>query len=244
MRFRIITYNIHKGIGGIDRHYRLERIIETIAHYSPDIVLLQEVDDGVPRSRHDRQVEILAEALGFPHHAYQRNVHLKKGHYGNAVLSRYPLRHTGHVDLSVPMKKRRQALVTRCLLSVEGHQRTAIITNVHLGLSSIERRIQLRRLLSHVLLTRHERHTPILVGGDFNDVWNNLGKRVMYPAGYSSAGRMIRTFPARMPMRPLDHIFVRGTLSVENAYAGHTRLATAASDHLPLVAEVRVELRR
>lgn len=112
MRFRIITYNIHKGIGGLDRRYRLERIIETIAHYTPDIVLLQEVDDGVPRSRHDRQAEVLADSLGFRHFAYQRNVHLKKGHYGNAVLSRYPLHQTGHVDLSVPMKKRRRALVT------------------------------------------------------------------------------------------------------------------------------------
>ncbi|MFW6170775.1 MAG: endonuclease/exonuclease/phosphatase family protein [Planctomycetota bacterium] len=240
MHLRIITYNIHKGIGGIDRRYRLERIIETIAHYAPDIALLQEVDDGVPRSRHDRQVEVLADALGFTHHVYQRNVHLKKGHYGNAILSRYPLQDTGHVDLTIPMKKRRRALVTRCVLSVDGHQRTAIVTNVHLGLAAIERRIQLRRLLSHALLTRHERHTPIVVGGDFNDVWGSLGKRVMYPAGYSSAGKMIRTFPARIPMRALDHIFVRGAVSVENAYAGHTRLAVAASDHLPLVVNVRL----
>ena len=42
MRFRIITYNIHKGIGGVDRRYRLQRIIETIAHYRPDIALLRE----------------------------------------------------------------------------------------------------------------------------------------------------------------------------------------------------------
>ena len=51
MRFRIVTYNIHKGIGGIDRRYRPERIAETLAHYEPDIVFMQEVDDGVPRSK-------------------------------------------------------------------------------------------------------------------------------------------------------------------------------------------------
>ena len=56
MQFRLVTYNIHKGIGGVDRLYRPERIVETLAHYQPDIVLLQEVDDGVPRSRHHRQV--------------------------------------------------------------------------------------------------------------------------------------------------------------------------------------------
>src|SRR4029077_3714533 len=42
MRFQLITYNIHKGIGGIDRRYRPERIIEALGHYHPDVVLLQE----------------------------------------------------------------------------------------------------------------------------------------------------------------------------------------------------------
>ena len=47
IKIRVLTYNIHKAIGGVDRRYRPERIIETIGHYQPDIVLLQEVDDGV-----------------------------------------------------------------------------------------------------------------------------------------------------------------------------------------------------
>ena len=57
MRFRLMTYNIHKGIGGVDRRYRPERIIEAGAHCEADIVLLQDVVDGVPRSRNHRPVE-------------------------------------------------------------------------------------------------------------------------------------------------------------------------------------------
>src|SRR4029079_605985 len=87
-RFRLLTYNIHKGIGGLDRRYDLARIVETIAHYQPDVALLQEVDDGVPRSHLHCQVDMLAEALALPHRGYQRNVALKIGHYGNALLSR------------------------------------------------------------------------------------------------------------------------------------------------------------
>src|SRR5580765_5233329 len=49
MRFHLVTYNIHKGIGGVDRRYRPERIVEALQHHRPDLVLLQEVDDGVPR---------------------------------------------------------------------------------------------------------------------------------------------------------------------------------------------------
>jgi endonuclease/exonuclease/phosphatase family metal-dependent hydrolase len=105
MQLRLVTYNIHKGIGGIDRRYRPERIIETLQHYQPDIVLLQEVDDGVPRSRGDRQVDLFADAMELPHHAYQRNVNLTKGYYGNAILSRFPLSDVQNIDLSIPMKK-------------------------------------------------------------------------------------------------------------------------------------------
>ena len=59
--FRIVTYNIHKGIGGLDRRYRPERIIETLTRYQPDIVLMQEVDCMVPRSNCDNQVELFAD---------------------------------------------------------------------------------------------------------------------------------------------------------------------------------------
>ena len=116
MDFRLLTYNIHKGIGGVDRRYRPERIIETIAHCEPDIVCLQEVDDGVPRSRHDRQVDLLGDALDLPHRLYQRNVSLRKGCYGNAILSRFPLSDAQDLDLSITLKKRRRAIACHCRL--------------------------------------------------------------------------------------------------------------------------------
>ena len=106
MHFRVMTYNIHKGIGGVDRRYRPERVIEAIAHCKPDIVFLQEVDDGVPRSRNHKQVNLIGDALNFPHRAYQRNVALSEGHYGSAILSHFPLSNVHHLELTVPLKKR------------------------------------------------------------------------------------------------------------------------------------------
>ncbi|MGI9428758.1 MAG: endonuclease/exonuclease/phosphatase family protein, partial [Bythopirellula sp.] len=126
MRFRVVTYNIHKGIGGVDRRYRLERIVETLQHFEADIVCLQEVDDGVPRSRREDQAKVLSESLAMPYLAYQRNVRLKQGCYGNAILSRFPLADITHVDLTVPLKKRRRALLTHCRLHFAGHRRTVL----------------------------------------------------------------------------------------------------------------------
>jgi len=237
MHFRLLSYNIHKGIGGIDRRYDLERIVDTIKHYQPDVALLQEVDHGVPRSRHHKQAEVLAEATGLEHLAYQRTVTLRVGHYGNAILSRYPLEDQAHVDLTLRPKKRRGALVARWRVPVDGHSRSMTLVNLHLGLSGFERQWQLARLFraSHLDESRHR--VPLVIGGDFNDFWNSLGRRVMQPAGFLSAEPAVRTFPARLPLRPLDRVFFRGELRPLHVYAGHTDLARQASDHLPLVVD-------
>jgi endonuclease/exonuclease/phosphatase family metal-dependent hydrolase len=237
MHLRLLSYNIHKGIGGVDRRYDLTRIIETINFYQPDIALLQEVDEGVPRSLGHGQVEMLAAATQLHCSAFQRNVRLKVGHYGNAILSRFPLHDTVEFDLTLAPKKRRGALVTRCSVPVGGHTKTLVIANVHLGLAGFERQIQLRRLLADHCLTALRRRTPLVIAGDFNDVWNSIGRRVMHMAGFQPAGGVIRTFPAAMPLRPLDRVFYRGDLLALRTFAGHTQTARRASDHLPLVAE-------
>ena len=62
----VATYNIHKGIGGRDRRYRLERVVEVIAAEQPDVILLQEVDRHVRRSRFDDQPKLLARHFEDP----------------------------------------------------------------------------------------------------------------------------------------------------------------------------------
>ncbi|MFC1757977.1 endonuclease/exonuclease/phosphatase family protein [Planctomycetota bacterium] len=243
MRLKVLTYNIHKGIGGVDRKYSLERIIEVIQHYSPDVALLQEVDDGVPRSRRHRQVDLLAERLGFAHTAFQPNVKLRQGKYGNAILSHVSIRDVVDVDLTVGPKKRRRAQVARLHVEEHGHSRTVVVANLHLGLAGFERRMQLKRLFEETAVSRTHAETPMIVGGDFNDVWGSLGATMMTPRGLESATRHARTFPAALPLRALDAIYFRGEINLDHAYPGHLKLAKQASDHLPLVAEFEVPFR-
>ena len=175
-----MTWNIHKGIGGVDRSYRPQRIVDAIAHCDPDIAMLQEVDDGVPRSRFHRQVDYLGDALKLPHRAYQRNVTLSKGHYGNAILSRYPLHDISHLDLTVPLKKKRRGLCAHCRLHINGRTRTVVLFNCHLGLAAFERRMQLRRFIESDQLKHTRKNTPFIICGDFNDVWGKKDKVVHF----------------------------------------------------------------
>src|SRR5690606_34527524 len=88
MRIRVVCWNIHKGIGGIDRRYDLDRIIDAILEEEPDVALLQEVADGMPQLRFEDQAWLLSEGLEMPHIAYGPEHRFSRGGYGNLILSR------------------------------------------------------------------------------------------------------------------------------------------------------------
>jgi endonuclease/exonuclease/phosphatase family metal-dependent hydrolase len=115
-----------------------------------------------------------------------------------------------------------------------------VVANVHLGLAGFERRLQLRKLLDSEIIRHTHRRTPLIVGGDYNDVWGTLGKNVMHPAGFAAAGEHILTYPAALPARALDRIFYRGELISGHAFASRLKIARHASDHLPLVADFQL----
>jgi endonuclease/exonuclease/phosphatase family metal-dependent hydrolase len=243
VRLRLLTYNIHKCIGGLDRRYRPERTVEAIGHYAPDVVLLQEVDAGARRSNYDRQVDRLGEALGLRHRIWFPNVSLRDGGaYGNAILSRFPIHHAHNHDLTVGTRKRRSVLHARIRVRVphSSRVRTVHVFNMHLGLLEADRRRQLVRFLdSHPFVNMHAR-TPVMVAGDFNDLYGSLGGRLLLPAGFRGMRTPVRTFPAYAPLRALDTVFVRGDLQIRRAMPGRTDVARRASDHLPLVCDLEL----
>jgi len=240
MRLRVLSYNIHKCIGGVDRRYHPERVAEGIHKLEADVLLLQEVDDGVPRSNHDSQVDVLGELLGMKHRSWFPNVDVRGGgRYGNAILSRYPLIESTNIDLSIRWKKKRSCLHGVIRVRHDDVDRTVHVFNMHLGLARFERRIQLRTFLdSHPFAHLHH-ETPVVVGGDLNDVYGRLGE-LLRPAGFRGMERRPLTFPAWGPVRALDAIFVRGGVDFMKLARCDSELARRASDHRPLVADIRL----
>ena len=53
--------------------------------------------------------------------------------------------------------------------------------------------------------------------------------------------RRRRTYPGVFPVVHLDHIYYEGTVEVVKLELPRTRLSLMASDHLPLVADLRIE---
>src|SRR5690606_16477100 len=147
MRIRVVCWNIHKGIGGVDRRYDLDRIIDAILEQEADIVLLQEVAEGMPQLRFEDQAWLLSERLEMPHLDYGPEHRFSRGGYGNVILSRYPLTDIHHIDLRIGNRKKRGVISARTHVRMEGHTRSVVLFNLHLGLAGSERAEQLSRFL-------------------------------------------------------------------------------------------------
>ena len=111
LNIRLVTWNVHKCVGGLDRRYDAARTSAVLEAQSPDVVLLQEVSQGGRWYQHERQVDVLGDALGMSHRSYFVNVKFgpKRGEYGNAILSRFPITSTDNIDLTIAGKKSRSA---------------------------------------------------------------------------------------------------------------------------------------
>ncbi len=240
MRLRVVTWNIHKGIGGVDRRYRLDRTVSVLASLHPDIALLQEVAEGMPRCGLDDQLQELSTGLEMRHVAYGAEHRFRVGGYGNAILSKFPLTDSTRIDLTIGRRKQRGLVKTRAHAKLEHGTRSVVVFNLHLGLSGSERATQHERFLECHPFAHLHKDTPLVVGGDFNDVWASLGQRFLEPAGFVRACKLVPTFPAALPLRPLDGLWVRGAIRVVSAHPVRTGLATSASDHLPIVADLEV----
>lgn len=240
MRLQVVSWNIHKGIGGVDRRYRIDRVVAVLAECAPDVALLQEVTDGLPRAAFHDQAELLAEALGMEHVCFGPQHRFAIGGYGNAILSRFPITGVDEIDLTIGRRKRRGAIGAHLRVKVGSHTKTVVLWNLHLGLAGSERDLQLERFLAAPAIGRIHQPTPVVVGGDLNDLWGSLGPRFLAPAGFQRVGRIENTFPATFPLRPLDGIFVRGSVHAHGCNALKSALTRQASDHLPLCAKLEL----
>jgi endonuclease/exonuclease/phosphatase family metal-dependent hydrolase len=226
VRLRVLTYNIQFG-RGIDRRIDIERIADMVASFDPDILALQEVDVNHERSGNIDQAATIAKKLGLE---LAFGATIDRGHqrFGNATLTRLPIREIRHVALpryQHPRATPRAALVTR--LSWNGFDLSMI--NAHLSVLFRERPAQA------AALARELDGSHAVVAGDWNCTPWSPAFRTIRRQLHSHASH--RSFPSQLPIVPIDHIGVRGPLRIVRSGTWRGPHPTA-SDHLPVFAEV------
>lgn len=233
----IASYNIHRGVG-MDRRRDLDRIADVIVETGADVIGLQEVirADGNLDPEAD-QAAYLAGRLKMELVMGETRTYGESGTYGNAVLTRLPVVGSARVDLSRGLREPRGCV--RVDVSVDGL--SVHIFNCHFGLAFRERREQLELLESFIRAGACE--GPRVVMGDFNEWHRGPVTRGLRLEFSSPMRRMRRTHPAVFPLFKLDRIYWDVELEGEEFHVHRSRLARMASDHLPVVARLRVRPR-
>jgi len=231
---RVATYNIHR-CRGLDGRTRPDRIAAVLKSIDADVIALQEVIGPGPTT--GGHAEELGAMLGMGW--VMAPARQLRGHqFGNAVLSRLPI--SQHLEHDLSWKTCEARRMQR--VDIAAPACTLHLYNVHLGTAILERRHQAQRLAAIV----SDRHTsgPKLVLGDFNE-WmrglaTNLLSEKMHAVDLRNYLKRKRTYPGFLPILHLDHIYYAGKIEIVGVELPRTRLAMVASDHLPLVADVRI----
>ncbi len=166
----------------------------------------------------------------------------RRGHqFGNAVLSRLPI--TQHLEHDLSWKTCEPRRMQR--VDISAHGATLHLYNVHLGTAILERRSQAQRL-AIIVCDRHVTG-PKLVLGDFNEWMRGLATSLLNEKlrsvdlrDFLRRKRTQRTYPGLFPILHLDRIYYAGRVEIVGVELPRTRLSLVASDHLPLVADVRL----
>lgn len=237
--FRVTTYNIHK-CQGLDRRVRPRRIAQVLKEIDADVVALQEVVGMDEAEREHNQVHAIADELGMDFRIGE-NRRLRGGAYGNAVLSRLPIVNDKNHDLTCRRYEPRGCL--EVTIQIDPAE-VLCLFNVHLGTGFFERRYQAHRLFE-VIGDHTSLSSARIVLGDFNEWTRGLTTRLMSFHLNSAEpeqrlGRA-RTYPGVFPILHLDHVYYNSLLKLDQVSVHRSRLALAASDHLPIVADFTLE---
>jgi endonuclease/exonuclease/phosphatase family metal-dependent hydrolase len=240
-RFKVVTYNVHR-CKGIDGRTTVTRIVEVLKEIDADIIALQEVYTKKGAEGEADQAEFIAQALMMDC-IMGPTVINDTYEYGNIILTRLPLLLHNHHNISVYHREPRGCLQADLLLG----DHVLHIFNAHFGTAYLERVRQakaLRALFARTILANNQASGFRILLGDFNDWFPGRASRLLrdelYDASYRQ--RRNRTHPCLLPLFKLDKIFVEPSLHLDKSYVHRSALARIASDHLPLVAQLRLPL--
>ncbi|TCP44236.1 endonuclease/exonuclease/phosphatase family protein [Rhodovulum marinum] len=224
---RLASYNIRKAVG-LDWKRDAGRTLDVINEIGADAVVLQEADKRLGARPAALPREMIARETDFTVADLAPNA-VSLGWHGNAVLVRRGLAVTAAERLALPGLEPRGAVLVRL-----GEGPGAItVVGVHLALMRRWRLRQLHTIRARFCETESAR-TVIL--GDFNEWSETRGFepladrfRVVAPG---------KTFHASRPRAGLDRIAHGHGLALGAAGVHETPRARAASDHLPIWADM------
>lgn len=243
----LMTFNLHQGFAN-DGVLDPQGLVDVLAAADANVVVLQEGDTPRFTSGNLDAAGYLAAKLGY-HQAYGQPTRAQA--FGGSLLSRFPIREWTTRELPSESDDR---WYVEARLDVAG--KDVWVYAIHLSLPHEDRIAQTRALLEQAathagprvlagdfnscpggLCPDYEEGVPddvyARIGAEYEDAWTAAGNAVDDPAGY--------TYDATAPFMRIDHVFVSHDISVTSVERVRSSAAVRASDHLPVVAQLRLK---
>lgn len=226
---KVASYNIRKGIG-TDRLRRPERVLDVLNEVGAEIVALQEADRRFGKRIAALPLDLIEAHTDYVPVAFDTRPD-SIGHHGNAILVHKSVEVVAHDVLHLPTIEPRGAV----LADLKWKNRSVRIVGMHLDLSGLRRRQQVRSVLSQI--DARAPHMPSILMGDLNE-WSRQGGCLGEFVGRHHDCHTGPSFHSQRPMARLDRIFVSHDFHIRAAGTHHSLKARRASDHLPVWAEL------
>lgn len=234
-RLRVLSYNIHHA-EGVDRKLDLQRIANVILAANPDLVALQEVDQNVARTNSVDQPAELARMTKY-NVAFGANIDLQGGHYGNAILSRFPLvQHKNHLLPCLDNGEQRGVLVSQIRFAENQPPLWFLATHFD------HRRDDRERVASAEAINRliEGNLTGLaLLAGDLNATPASAALQRLREKWHVANQRPLPTIPVSKPDRQIDYVLWRPETRWRVVEVSVLDEAVA-SDHRPILAVLEV----
>lgn len=234
----IMTYNIHGGIPSNGTVTDLPAIADVIKEAAPDVVMLQEVDSGTVTSGKLNQARELASLGSFAYFYYANAIATDGGGFGVALLSKYPIENPSKTllpKLDAPGYVE-QRLLCKAQIRFTGNMVYTVATS-HFDLTDANRQAGVTVIIDELKQSAF----PVIFGGDFNVTPDNSIITKLTAAGYvKTCSSGCASFSATSPTKEIDYIMYNpaGRFSV---VSHQVVTGTTASDHLPVVAKLKLK---
>lgn len=230
---KIMSFNTQHCLNYLEQKIDFQIMADAILACEADIVGLNEMRNAGEYEDYVDQTGILSELTGLKNHYFAQAIrfHGGKNPYGNALLSRYPLKSVETILVPDPEPQAYDGYYeTRCLLKAKLENGLTVLV-IHFGLNPDEQENAVKTILANL-----EDEKCILMG-DFNVVPDDkillpIRERMVDTAGFFDAPKL--SFPSDNPTIKIDYIFVSKDIQVVEADIP----AIVAADHRPHTATV------
>ena len=235
---KVMTYNIYGArSGGIPD---LKEIAKVIKEADPDLVALQEVDKFSDRNKHNGDIAKELGALTGMDYFFAKAIDIKGGEYGDAVLSKLPVKEKKGFNLEVdPALGGERRSVARILVEKDDKEFYFVSTHFdHLG----DERNRIKQANDFTTLVKTFQK-PVIVGSDFNALPDSRTMNILwstFASGCLNGNCSQFTFPTPTPNRTIDYLIYHPVDAFSTKLYSVFTWAEKESDHYPVIATFKV----